>query len=451
MRFSSLMVAILLVGGCSPPPHPKPRPRPRLAARRAHGAGYRQWRADHGRRRAQGGRARNRPPGRTALSAAQAAGRRARRAAPARSRGCAPRSLGRGARAGRDRRQGRQRHGTRIDTFIAANQSRIRGDATQLRPQIREFLQQQKTDTRRTALVDVLRAAAKVEMRLTPPVPFRAEVDIAGAPVRGTATAPVTIIEYSDFHCPFCRRVQPTLTALLAKYPGKVRLVYKHLPLDGLHPQARRVSEAAWCAGKQDKFWGFHDAVYADSGNDASDATLTRYATTAGLDAPAFTSCLANPETRAAIERDVAQGEALGLNSTPGSSSTGGRCAARNRSRRSNRSSTRNCAASAAEALRAFSPDPRKRTGTPRGPAKVFGARHRTRGDLRQADAAGLVDPRHTDRVDLVDRRVPPMVQVRRRPRRAVHAAGAGLLRTHHPRRRGLRRPRRGRRRLLRR
>jgi protein-disulfide isomerase len=205
-----------------------------------------------------------------------------------------------------------------IDAFIEANRARIRGDVTQLRPQIREFLQQQKTDARRTALVDGLRASAKIDIRLEAPVAFRATVDIAGAPVRGTTSAPVTIVEYSDFHCPFCRRVQPTLTSLLQKYPGKVRLVYKHLPLDGLHPQARRVSEAAWCAAKQDKFWGFHDAVYNDSGNDASDTTLTRYATAAGLDAAAFTACLASAETKAAIQRDVEQGEALGLNSTPG-------------------------------------------------------------------------------------------------------------------------------------
>ena len=205
-----------------------------------------------------------------------------------------------------------------IDAFVEANRARIRGDVAQLRPQIREFLQQQKADARRTVLVDGLRASAKIDIHLEPPVAFRATVDIAGAPVRGTPTAPVTIVEYSDFHCPFCRRVQPTLTSLLQKYPGKVRLIYKHLPLDGLHPQARRVSEAAWCAAKQDKFWGFHDAVYADSGNDASDTTLTRYATTAGLDAAAFTACLASPETKAAIQRDVEQGEALGLNSTPG-------------------------------------------------------------------------------------------------------------------------------------
>jgi len=205
-----------------------------------------------------------------------------------------------------------------IDAFIEANKTRIRGDVTQLRPQIRDFIAEQKADALRTTLVDGLRGAAKVEMRLEPPAPFRATVDITGAPVRGTATAPVTIVEYSDFHCPFCRRVQPTLSALLEKYPGQVKLVYKHLPLDSLHPQARRVSEASWCAAKQDKFWAFHDAVYADSSSDASDATLARYATTAGLDVAAFTACLADPETRAAIQRDVAQGEALGLSSTPG-------------------------------------------------------------------------------------------------------------------------------------
>ena len=205
-----------------------------------------------------------------------------------------------------------------IDAFAEANRARIRGDVTQLRPQIRDFLQQQKADARRTALVEGLRAAAKVDMHLAPPAPFRTTVDVAGAPVRGTVSAPVTIVEYSDFHCPFCRRVQPTLTRLLEKYPGKVRLVYKHLPLDSLHPQARRVSEAAWCAARQDKFWGFHDAVYADASNDSSEATLTRYAAAAGLDATAFGACLANPETKAAIQRDVAQGEALGLNSTPG-------------------------------------------------------------------------------------------------------------------------------------
>ncbi len=205
-----------------------------------------------------------------------------------------------------------------IDAFAEANRTRIRGDVTQLRPQIRDFLRDQKAEARRTAVVEGLRASAKVDVSLAAPAAYRAEVDVAGAPVRGVATAPVTIVEYSDFHCPFCRRVQPTLTTLLDKYKGQVRLVYKHLPLDGLHPQARRVSEASWCAAQQDRFWQFHDAVYADASTDASDATLTRLATTAGLDTGSFSSCLANPEAKAAVQRDATQGEALGLSSTPG-------------------------------------------------------------------------------------------------------------------------------------
>ena len=205
-----------------------------------------------------------------------------------------------------------------IDAFIDANRARIRGDVTQLRPQVRDFLREQKLEARRSAVVADLRKGATVDVRLAPPAPFRAEVDVAGAPVRGTTTAPVTIVEYSDFHCPFCRRVQPTLTTLLDKYKGQVRLVYKHLPLDGLHPQARRVSEASWCAAQQDRFWQFHDAVYAEATPDSSDAALTRLGAAAGLDAATFTSCLANPEARAAVQRDVTQGEALGLSSTPG-------------------------------------------------------------------------------------------------------------------------------------
>jgi protein-disulfide isomerase len=205
-----------------------------------------------------------------------------------------------------------------IDAFAEANRARIRGDVTQLRPQIRDFLREQKADARRTAVVDGLRAGAKVDVTLAAPAPYRAEVDVAGAPVRGVATAPITIVEYSDFHCPFCRRVQPTLTTLLDKYKGQVRLVYKHLPLDGLHPQARRVSEASWCAAQQDRFWQFHDAVYADASTDASDATLSRLGASAGLDAGRFTACLAAPEAKAAVQRDAAQGEALGLSSTPG-------------------------------------------------------------------------------------------------------------------------------------
>jgi protein-disulfide isomerase len=128
----------------------------------------------------------------------------------------------------------------------------------------------------------------------------------------------VTIVEFSDFHCPFCRSVQPTLTELLKRYEGKVRLVYKHLPLDSLHPQARRASQASWCAGSQGKFWEFHDAVYASGSSDASDAAMTTIASQVGLDGGAFLACFSGSESASVVDRDVQQGTALGLTGTPG-------------------------------------------------------------------------------------------------------------------------------------
>jgi protein-disulfide isomerase len=147
---------------------------------------------------------------------------------------------------------------------------------------------------------------------------FRATLDLEGAPIRGAQEAPVTIVEFSDFHCPFCRSVQPTLTELLKRYEGKVRLVYKHLPLDSLHPQARRASQASWCAGTQGKFWEFHDAVYASGTSDAGDPAMAAVASQIGLDAGAFATCLAGPQSAQVVDRDVQQGSALGLTGTPG-------------------------------------------------------------------------------------------------------------------------------------
>lgn len=204
-----------------------------------------------------------------------------------------------------------------VAAFIEANRSRIPGDAKALTPQIRAYLARQREAERRSAFVDGLRRKSQVAVHLTPPPIYRAQVASEGFPTRGPAQAPVTIVEFSDFHCPFCRAVQPTLAQILAKYPDKVRLVYRHLPLDGLHPQARRVSEASWCAGEQQKFWPFHDRVY-ENGPDASDQTLKRIATEVGLDAAQFDVCLAGGRARAAVQKDVDEGAAHGLTGTPG-------------------------------------------------------------------------------------------------------------------------------------
>ena len=202
-----------------------------------------------------------------------------------------------------------------VDRFYETNKARIR-EMPDIKSRIREFLVTQQRDARREAFIGTLRSASKVDITLAAPAVRRANVSIEGAPVRGDASAAVTIVEFSDFHCPFCRTVQPTLLQLLERYKGKVKVVYRDLPLDGLHPNARRASEAARCAGEQGKFWEYHDVLYA-SGNDVSDAVLGGHAAKVGLDAAAFTTCLASGKFRGGIQNDIDEAGKLGVQSTP--------------------------------------------------------------------------------------------------------------------------------------
>jgi protein-disulfide isomerase len=204
-----------------------------------------------------------------------------------------------------------------LDQFVEANRARLRDDPAKIMPQIRSYLESQRESDRRAAFVDELKAKAKVEVLLLPPTTFRAQIDLTGAPYRGPLDAPVTVVEFSDFHCPFCRRVQPTLRELMAKYPTQVRLVYKHFPLDQLHPEARRAAEASWCAQQQDRFWQFHDIVYANP-PDGSLAKLTAMAAEAGVDVKSFEQCMASPKPAQVVETQVEEGDHYGVDGTPG-------------------------------------------------------------------------------------------------------------------------------------
>lgn len=204
-----------------------------------------------------------------------------------------------------------------VTRFFEANKARL-PNAPNIRDQIKRYLEMQGAETRREAYLNSLRAGAKVAVTLAAPPVRRAEIDVTGAPIRGDANAPVTIVEFSDFHCPYCRTVQPTLLQVLDRYKGKVRLIYKDLPLDSLHPNARRVSEAARCAGDQGKFWEFHDAAYAGMvGTDVSPDAMKKLATAAALDLAAFEQCLASDKHEAGIQSDLAQAQRLGLSGTP--------------------------------------------------------------------------------------------------------------------------------------
>ncbi len=194
-----------------------------------------------------------------------------------------------------------------VDAFVQANRARLPADPTVVMPQILRYLQEQRAGERRESYIDALRKNASVKVMLKAPHVFRAPIDLAAMPSRGPADAKVTIVEFSDFHCPFCKKVQPTLDQVLAKYPSQVRLVYKHMPLDNLHPRARRAAEASLCAQQQDKFWQYHDLLYA-GGPDGSDVTLSSLAERAGLDRTAFQQCLSSAATAAAVQQQVEEG-----------------------------------------------------------------------------------------------------------------------------------------------
>ncbi len=152
-----------------------------------------------------------------------------------------------------------------------------------------------------------------------PPAPLPTEpVSLEGAALRGSRTAPVVLIEYSDFQCPFCGMfVRDTLPALVDKYvtPGRVLLAFRHFPLRSIHPFAGKAAEAAACAGMQHRFWEMHDRLFADQKRlDAPD--LLADAAAIGLDKGIFTACLDGQEVRA-VHADELSAQALAVTGTP--------------------------------------------------------------------------------------------------------------------------------------
>jgi protein-disulfide isomerase len=144
----------------------------------------------------------------------------------------------------------------------------------------------------------------------------RYEVASEGFPSIGPEDAPITIIEFSDYQCPYCRRWhQQVYQSLFNAYPGKIRLVYRHFPLTSIHPDAFPAAEAAMCAGEQNAYWQFHEKLFSSSalGSDV----YTQYAQELGLDMETFTSCLTEGRYREAIQADLDFAMNLGVRSTP--------------------------------------------------------------------------------------------------------------------------------------
>lgn len=203
-----------------------------------------------------------------------------------------------------------------IDKAYEANKGKFKGEEAQIKEQLRAALQNQKLALRRQEFLTALRSEAKIVVSLKPPPVLRAQVGTEGVATKGDSKAPVTIVEFTDFHCPFCKRVLNSLAEIEAKYAGKIRLVFRDFPIDQLHPAARKAHEAARCANDQGKFWAYHDKLFASAPR-ASIDNLKSYAKEVGMDVAAFDKCLSSAKYQAAVQKDIDEGTRLGVTGTP--------------------------------------------------------------------------------------------------------------------------------------
>ena len=200
-----------------------------------------------------------------------------------------------------------------IVEWYEANKARVQGATLeQVRSPIRDFLTQERTQTARQNYIDRLKEKTAVRILLDPP---RQVVATAGRPARGPANAPIELIEFSDFQCPFCLQANPTVTRVLKTYGDRIRIVYRHYPLPN-HPNARPAAEAAECAAEQDKFWPYHDRLFAKAGK-LADSDLKQAAAEVGLDSGRFSSCFDSRKYTAQVDADIHAGNDAGVSATP--------------------------------------------------------------------------------------------------------------------------------------
>ncbi len=203
---------------------------------------------------------------------------------------------------------------TEIVKFMTMYRTRLSKDDLEARNQAIQVLKQQQQQRAITEMLDAMFAEAGVVILLEPP---RVEVAIAeGTPSRGPQGAPVVLVEYTDFQCPYCSRVQPTIDELMNRYGDQVRFVTKNLPLP-MHPQAQLAGEASLCAQDQAKFWEFRGWLFANQ-RTMNRETMIGAAGTLGLDQGVFTTCIESGTHAAQVQADMEEARSFGITGTPG-------------------------------------------------------------------------------------------------------------------------------------
>lgn len=193
-----------------------------------------------------------------------------------------------------------------VDGWYQANRANIRQPKEQIAPQIRTYLANGK-------LIRALKDKHDIRTNVQP---YRVDVASEGFPAKGPADAAVTIVEFSDFECPYCKTLNPTLHQVLEEYGEHVRLVFRQYPLVTIHPNAQKAAEAALCAREQEHFWPMHDLLFGDQTKLAPEDLKAR-ASELELDMEKFNECFDSGQQRTAIREDVWAGVRVGVTGTP--------------------------------------------------------------------------------------------------------------------------------------
>ena len=180
---------------------------------------------------------------------------------------------------------------------------------------LRDYLTAQKSQDLIRKEIDRLKKEAGVEIDIPAPDAVKATFELTGRPVKGNSTATVTIVEFSDFQCPYCSRANATVAEIMKAYPNDVRVYFLHFPL-AMHPEAMPAAVASHCAHQQGKFWTMHDAIFENQ-RALSSKKLEELAKMVGLDMTQYAACVKNPQTLAFVKADMKQGEVAGVQGTP--------------------------------------------------------------------------------------------------------------------------------------
>jgi protein-disulfide isomerase len=197
-----------------------------------------------------------------------------------------------------------------VDSYYNEVKDRISRPLDEIRPELLEFLSETRRRIAYDSYLGRLKSRGKVVVLLAP---ARATVSFDPGRVRGPANAPITIVEFSDFECPYCGGVEDTLRQLESRYPTQIRLAYRDFPF---HPRAEPAAEASRCALAQREYWPYHDLLF-DNQQHLENGDLAKYAARLKMDRKQFDECIAHRIYAADVQHDLDEGQKLGITGTP--------------------------------------------------------------------------------------------------------------------------------------